>query len=72
MPTEILNDEFASFLKNVPAKRLKQSITKLLLYFLKFEDTGELPDFMDALYTDFLFLFDLLDVIDREMDQSGF
>ena len=71
MPTEILNDEFVSFLQNVPAKRLKQSILKLLLYFLKFECSGELPDFMDALCTDFLFLFDLLDVIDKEVDQSS-
>ena len=66
-----LQQEFAHFVLTVPAKRLKQSSTKLLIYFLKFECTDRMPDFMDGLFTDLLSLFDLLDSIDREIDQTG-
>ena len=70
MLNQTLNHEFSNFLSNVPAKRLKQSLEKLLFYFLKFECSEKMPDFMDDLLTDFLFLFDLLDNIDKETDQS--
>ena len=69
--TETLNEEFAIFLLTVPAKRLKQNIIKILLGFLKNEGINGSPDFMINLCTDMLFFFDLLDTIDKELDQSG-
>jgi hypothetical protein len=68
---EALRQKFIDFISNVPARRLKDSTTKLLLYFFKFEYTDELSDFKDPLLTDLLFLFDLLDTIDKEIDQSS-
>jgi hypothetical protein len=69
--TETLNEEFAIFLLTVPAKRLKQNTIKILLGFLKNEGINGSPDFMINLCTDMLFFFDLLDTIDKELDQSG-
>lgn len=69
--SENLYGEFADFLSNVPARRLKQSSIKLLLYFLKFECTEGMPDFMDSFFADFTALLDLLDTIECEVDQSG-
>lgn len=67
---ETLNEEFAIFLLSVPAKRFKQNTIKILLGFLKNEGVNGSPDFMVTLCTDMLFFFDLLDTIDKELDQS--
>lgn len=71
----ITNESFIKmlevFLSDVPAKRLKQNIVKLLLDFLKYNCREELPDFMGDLFADLIPLFDLLDAIDRELDQSS-
>ena len=68
--TKALNEEFSVFLLTVPAKRLKQNTMRILLSYLKYEYTEGLPDFMDNLCTDLLYFFDLLDTIDKEIDQS--
>jgi len=68
--SELLQEQFQEFISNVPARRLRNNMNKLLFYFLKSECSSGLPDFMDPFLTDFLFFTDLLDTIDDEVDQS--
>ena len=68
---ESLTKAFNDFLSEVPASRLKQNMVKLLMDFLKQNNKEGLPGFMDDLYTDLIFLFVLLDSIDKETDQSA-
>lgn len=65
--TEALCEEFANFLLTVPATRLKQYIVKLLLTHLKYECPDKLPK---SLPDDLIIFFNLLDIIDKETDQS--
>lgn len=66
--TEALCEEFANFLLTVPATRLKQYIVNLLLTHLKYESPDKLPENLPG---DLIVFFDLLDIIDKETDQSG-
>jgi hypothetical protein len=66
--TETLCEEFANFLLTVPAARLKQYVVKLLLTHLKYEYPDKLPEYLPG---DLIAFFNLLDIIDKEMDQSG-
>jgi hypothetical protein len=68
MITEALCEEFANFLLTVPATRLKQYIVTLLLTHLKYESPKKLPEKLPG---DLIVFFNLLDIIDKETDQSG-
>jgi len=71
MVKEPLKEALIRFLSDVPAKRLKQNMVKILLDFLKRHGKEGLPNFADDLFADLEPFFDLLDVIDKEVDQSA-
>jgi hypothetical protein len=68
--TEPLRAEFVRFLSTVPVRRLKQNMIKVLSSYLDHNSQEGLPEFMDDLLTDLMAFFDLLDIIDRQVDQS--
>lgn len=70
LKNEALDEEFSVFILTVPVKRLKQNILRIFFYFLKHECTDGSPEFIEALCEDLEAFFDLLDAIDREVDQS--
>ena len=67
---ETLNAGFVQFISSVPVSRLRQNTSKVLSSYLKNECTEGLPDFMDDFLTDLMAFFELLDIIDKEIDQS--
>ena len=70
---EVVKTEFIRFLEIVPASRLQENLLRMLIYYMEYKRKHReaLPDFMDDLLGDLKGLFELLDVIEREVDQSG-
>ncbi|WP_188934451.1 hypothetical protein [Puia dinghuensis] len=64
---EALQSAFEDFLNNVPAIRLKENMTKVLLAFLKHESPDGLPAFMDDHFIDLIFFFEFLDSVSAEV-----
>ena len=62
--TEVMNEEFKSFVEFVPAKRFARLLRSWLLEFLMYEGSMEAPYIQD-LVSDLDFLFDLLDKIEK-------
>lgn len=65
-----LQDGLIIFLDLVPARRLGQNLRKLLICFLRHEVEDGTDDNFDFYMKDLSNLFELLDTIEEEYDQS--
>jgi hypothetical protein len=68
---ETLTQAFAEFVSEVPARRLKRNVRKMLFEFLELNYAVGLPTFTKELLVDLDHLLELLDTIDHETDQSA-
>ena len=71
---ETIIKEFEVFITCVSAKRLSRDLRRVLLAFLRCSynnDERELPEFTGIFLLEIDILFDLLEVIDENCDQTG-
>jgi hypothetical protein len=68
----VFPEELSDFLSAVPAGRLKQNMSKVLLAYLQYKCPDGLPDFMDDFLTDLMAFFNLLDAIEKNRSGKTF